>query len=298
MNTRTPGLTIACDALLAARRASPVWAADGGAMTPIGGRRRPEVIEMGDSRLKFEINATDGDGGIQAFIDADQWRTMSIYDPAGRRIFTATTNGRMAEQGGTELFLESAEPPFTELSLDELLQRWPEGEYRFRGRSLDGDIYAGSWDLTHDLPDGPTLVCPIEGDPPQDPDATVVQWEPVPAPNGSPIIGYQVLVVRPDTGIDALPKITLDVMMPPDATSLAVPPGLPRARHRLRVGSAGHRVERQPDPVIVHLHHSRLNTRAAALDARRAPTQPARTLVHHRPANDDRCARSRRDGAS
>ena len=42
---------------------------------------------MGDSRLKFEINATDGDGGIQAFIDADQWRTMSIYDPADRRIF-------------------------------------------------------------------------------------------------------------------------------------------------------------------------------------------------------------------
>ena len=44
-------------------------------------------------------------------------------------------------------------------------------------------------------------------------------------PNGSPIIGYQVLVVRPDTGIDALPKVTLDVTMPADATSLAVPPG-------------------------------------------------------------------------
>ncbi len=179
MNTRTTGWTIAGAALLTGAAASPAWAADGGRGDPDRRHRRPEVIEMGDSRLKFEINATDGDGGVQAFIDADQWRTMSIYDPAGRRIFTSTAKGRMAEQGGTELFLESAEPPFTELPLDELLQRWPEGEYRFRGRSLDGDLYVGSWDLTHDLPDGPTLVAPIEGDPPQDPDATVVEWQPV-----------------------------------------------------------------------------------------------------------------------
>ena len=225
MNTRSTGLTMACAALLAGAAAAPVWAADRGRDDSDRRHRRPEVIEMGDSRLKFEINATDGDGGIQAFIDADQWRTMAIYDPTGRRIFDATTNGRMAKQGGTELFLESAEPPFSELSLDELLQRWPEGEYRFRGRSLNGDIYSGSWDLTHDLPDGPTLISPIESDPPQDPDRTVVEWAPVPAPNGSPIIGYQVLVVRPDTDIDALPKVTLDVMMPADATSLAVPHG-------------------------------------------------------------------------
>ena len=48
---------------------------------------------------------------------------------------------------------------------------------------------------------------------------------PVAAPNGSPIIGYQELVVKPNTGIPALPKIILDVMMPPTATSMAVPPG-------------------------------------------------------------------------
>ena len=43
--------------------------------------------------------------------------------------------------------------------------------------------------------------------------------------NGSPIVGYQVLIVKPNTGIPALPKIILDVMMPPTATSMAVPPG-------------------------------------------------------------------------
>lgn len=184
-----------------------------------------DVIRLKDARLKFEINATDGDGGVQVFIDAEPWRTMSIFDPTGRKIFISTTKGRLTKQGGTELFLESGEPPFTEVPLDELLARWPEGEYRFRGRGLDGERYAGSARLTHDLPDGPRLVSPLAGGPAQDPAATVVQWEPVEPPNGSPIVGYQVLVVQPDTGLAALPKITLDVMMPPEATSLAVPPG-------------------------------------------------------------------------
>ena len=33
------------------------------------------------------------------------------------------------------------------------------------------------------------------------------------------------LVVGPDTGIRALPNVTLDVMMPPTADRLRVPPG-------------------------------------------------------------------------
>lgn len=191
-------------------------------------RSSREVVEIADARLKFEINATDGDGGIQVFLDAEQWKRMSIYDQKGRKIFTAVTKGIMAKQGGTELFLESAEPTFDELPLEELLERWPAGTYEFRGRGLNGEHYAGSARLTHDLPAGPELVSPIEGAGPQDADNTVVRWKRVPPPNGSPIIGYQVLVVEPDTGITALPNVTLDVMMPPTATRLEIPPGFLR----------------------------------------------------------------------
>jgi hypothetical protein len=187
--------------------------------------RKARVVQVKDARLKFEINATDGDGGVQVFLDADSWKQMSIFDPRGRRIFVSTTSGRMAKQGGTELFLESAEPPFTELPITKLLERWPAGTYRFRGTALNGDTYVGSARLTHKLPDGPRLVSPLEGDGPQDPDDTVVVWEPVEPPDGSPIIGYQVLVVQPETGLATLPKITLDVTMPPTATTLAIPPG-------------------------------------------------------------------------
>lgn len=188
-------------------------------------RASREIVEIADARLKFEINATDGDGGIQVFLDAEQWKRMSIYDQTGRKILTVVTKGIMARQGGTELFLESAEPTFDELSLENLLERWPAGTYDFRGRGLNGEIYAGSAQLTHDIPAGPVLVSPIEGAGPQDPANTVVRWRRVPPPNGSPIIAYQVLVVGPDTGITALPTVTLDVMMPPTATRLEVPPG-------------------------------------------------------------------------
>ena len=184
-----------------------------------------EVVEIDDARLKFEINATDGDGGVQVFLDAEQWKRMSIYDRKGRKILTAVTKGIMAKQGGTELFLESAEPTFDELPLKKLLERWPAGTYDFRGRGLGGEIYVGSAQLTHDLPAGPRLVSPIEGAGPQDPACTVLRWRRVPPPNGSPIIGYQVLVVEPDTGMTALPNVTLDIMLPPTARRLEVPPG-------------------------------------------------------------------------
>lgn len=182
-------------------------------------------IAIKDARLKFEINATDQDGGVQLFLDADSWKSMSLYDPDGHRVFTATTEGRMSEQGGTELFLESAEPPFSELPLAQLLERWPAGKYAVRGVGPEGERYAGTAVLTHDIPDGPELVSPLEDQGLQDPDDTAVRWEPVGAADGSPIIGYQVLVVQPETGMKALPKIILDVMMPPNATELRVPPG-------------------------------------------------------------------------
>lgn len=186
---------------------------------------RPAAVELSDARLKFEINATDEDGGIQVFIDADPWKWIAIFDPSGKMIFRSIASGSIRKQGGTELFLESGEPEFSEVSLEELLERFPEGEYRFRGRGLEGERLFGTATLTHNIADGPVLVSPLEGEGPVDPNNTVVMWDPVDAPNGSPIVGYQVLVVQPESGLPAIPKITLDVMMPATATSMAVPPG-------------------------------------------------------------------------
>ena len=202
---------------------------DGTANTSAG--RPPKVQQvvthLEDARLKFEINSTDHDGGVQVFIDAEEWKTMSIFDPQGNRIFSTQTRSRLARFGGSELFLESGEPPFAELPLRELLKQWPAGVYKFRGTGAEDEVLRGSARLTHRLPGGPQLVSPVEGSMPQKPRDTVMQWRRVPAPERSRIIGYQVLVER-DTDLKALPVVTLDVMMPPSATRLRVPPGFLR----------------------------------------------------------------------
>ena len=129
------------------------------------------VTHLEDARLKFEINSTDHDGGVQVFIDAEEWKTMSIFDPQGNRIFSTQTSGRLARFGGSELFLESGEPPFSELPLRRLLKQWPAGVYKFRGTGADGQTFRGSARLTHRLPSGPKLVSPVERSAPQTPRA-------------------------------------------------------------------------------------------------------------------------------
>jgi hypothetical protein len=183
------------------------------------------IVPMKEARIKIEKNATDSDAGIQVFIDADQWKIMRIFDPNGTLVFETKTVGRFGKQGGTELFLESAEPDFTELPFDEFLQRFPEGTYKFRGVGFEGQRYVGEGRLTHNVPDGPELISPIEGDGLQDPKKTILQWRPVDNPNGSPIIGYEVLVVQPSTNFPAIPKVFLDIIMPATATKLRVPDG-------------------------------------------------------------------------
>ena len=182
------------------------------------------VVPLKDARLKIELNSTDQDVGIQAFIDADPWTTMAIFDPDGTLIFKSVTRGRFARQGGTEMFLESAEPNFAEVPLSEFLVRFPEGNYQIVGKGLKGEKLVGTAKFTHNMPAGPALVSPVDYTH-VNPNNTVVRWQHVAAPNGSPIVGYQVLVVKPNSGIPAIPKIILDVMMPATATSMAVPPG-------------------------------------------------------------------------
>jgi hypothetical protein len=129
------------------------------------------------------------------------------------------------DQHKITVYLESAEPEFSALPLEAFLERFPEGNYRFRGKGLEGERFVGTATLTHNLATGPVLVSPLEGEGLVDPNDAVVMWEPVEDPNGSPIIGYQVLVVQLESGFPAIPKVTLDIMMPATATSVRVPPG-------------------------------------------------------------------------
>ena len=182
------------------------------------------VIPLKDARLKIEFNATDRDIGVQLFVDAEPWKTMNVFDPEGRLIFSSNTRGSMTRQGTTELFLESGEPSLDEVALEVFLKRFPAGDYRIVGKGIKGEKLVGTARFSHNIPDGPVLVSPAEGAM-VDSGHLVIRWQPVAPPNGSPIVGYQVLVVKPNSGLAGLPKIVLDVTMPPSATAMLVPPG-------------------------------------------------------------------------
>ncbi len=244
MNTNMHRLTlasIATAAFILAAGAPVSWAGDQAEnetqVSETNKKPDTKIVKLKDARLKIELNTTAGDAGVQVFIDSDPWKSMDIYDPYGRRVFRSTTHGRFAKQGGTELFLESAEPNFSELTLAEFFKRFPEGKYQFRGKGLKGETFVGATTFTHNLAAGPELVSPLEGGAPVNPNNTVMTWKSVGAANGSPIVGYQVLIVQRRSPFPAIPKVALDVTMPATATSMAVPVGflLPATQYEWEV---------------------------------------------------------------
>ena len=111
-----------------------------------------------EARLFFELNDTDGDLGIHGKIDGDEWKYLEIEDPRDRKMMHVWVRGRLRRQGLTELFFESAEPPFEgEDSLDpeRFFKRFPEGEYDIEGITLDGEERESEVYLSHVIPAAP-----------------------------------------------------------------------------------------------------------------------------------------------
>jgi hypothetical protein len=176
---------------------------------------RARTIPFADARLKIEVNATDGDAGLQVFLDGEPWRAVSLYHPAGHKLVEITAKGPLKNYGLTELFSESSEPPFDEFPLEEFKRLFPEGVYSFRGRTIDGRQLRSSARLTHDLPHGPRILRPrADAEVPRD--QVVVAWKPVRTP-GVDIVGYQVVVTREE------PLRVLSVDLPARARRLPVP---------------------------------------------------------------------------
>ena len=181
---------------------------------------KAEKIEFDESKIWIEINDTDGDSGLQMKLDGEGWKSVKIFDPKGKKIFQVKGLKGVKKTGLTELFFESAEPGFDELPLAEFLKRFPEGTYKFRGRSVEGDKMRGSATLSHTLPDAPAGNSPAE-DSVQNPANTVITWQSVTNPTGSQITKYEVIVEEDGDQDD--PR-SISAILPPSATSFTVPP--------------------------------------------------------------------------
>ena len=75
-------------------------------------RTRSNKIEFDDAEIFVEINDTDGDSGLQIFLDGEGWKYVNVYDPKGRKILKVKGSKGVAQTGLTEMFFESAEPGF------------------------------------------------------------------------------------------------------------------------------------------------------------------------------------------
>lgn len=182
---------------------------------------RPSTVPFPDARLKIEYNSTDGDAGLQVFLDAPAWKEVSITNPSGHKVLDVAAQKVIRNYGLTELFTESSEPPFDEFPFSEFKQLFPEGGYTFRGQTIEGELLESTFNLTHAVPDGPTIVSP-SADATLAPDDLVVRWLPVTSPAGVNVVSYQVLVVADEPGLGN-PTRVFDVMLPGTATELPIP---------------------------------------------------------------------------
>jgi hypothetical protein len=181
--------------------------------TSSGGEEAP----FKTATLIVEINATDGDAGLQIFLDHDAWKTIAISRPDGTKIVDFQTQSELQNYGLTELFSESTEPPFTEFPLEEFKKLFPEGNYLFEGETIEGERIESTVPLSHAFPEEPEILSPEE-ESTVAPDELVVRWSPLPAVEGVEIVGYQVVVVT-----ETEPSRALEADLPATTTEMTVP---------------------------------------------------------------------------
>ncbi|MGH8646677.1 MAG: hypothetical protein ACRD35_07775 [Candidatus Acidiferrales bacterium] len=189
------------------------------------------AIPFSKTKIIIEVNATAGDAGIQISVDATGWTRLEVFDPNGLKIFEGSGDGSVALQGVTELFFESAEPSFDDLSLQELFDRFPKGMYSFVGVTTDGQTLTGKAPFNHFIPDEPTIVSPTEGAAVNPNLPVVIDWEPVTAPfpgtdSGLKIVRYQVIVER----LKPQPLLVFSVDLPASVTQVTVSPEFLQAK--------------------------------------------------------------------
>lgn len=210
-----------CRAILVAALAVPVL----GLVAMLGGAgmqpaQRGEPNRFARTQMYIEFNATAGDLGVQVSMDGDPWRSLRVTRPDGKLIMEIQGRKSLGLQGFTELFFESSEPPLAELPLPVFFARFPAGEYKFKGVTIDGGKIEGTAIFTHAIPDKPLVLTPQQGSV-QDPGSTVVSWNPVANPPGSQIVAYQVTVTQI---LEVLPQRVFSVHVPADTLSVTVPP--------------------------------------------------------------------------
>ena len=183
------------------------------------------TITFDDAYAFIEFNSEDDDYGFYVELDGEPWREVRIISPDGEKLFEVNNQGSMAEQGLTSLFFESAELEVDELSREEFLARFPEGEYILAGETIEGELLMSTMTVTHDIPYPPVIISPRE-DEVVPKDRVVIDWEPMTSPAGIEIDIYTVTFCPVDLPEgDPLPPLNIDLTfeVPSYVTEVSIP---------------------------------------------------------------------------
>src|SRR5688500_15176149 len=103
-----------------------------------------EELEFEEAGLFFELNDTDGDLGLQGFVDGEAWKSLEIAGPESRNeeeeepvLMSIWLRNALRRQGLTEFSFESEEPGFDELTPAQFFRRFPQGFYEIEGITLE-----------------------------------------------------------------------------------------------------------------------------------------------------------------
>lgn len=190
-------------------------------------RRGGPSVRLPATKLYIEHNSTgDGDTGVHGLFDGEDWVKLCVYDPSGQQILEVEPKRQLRTQSISGIFFESAEPSNIDVPIEEILARFPAGQYSVRGRTADGERLTGSALFTHDIPAAPFIIFPQAG-------AVVpasgftVMWNHVNTTlDGRPLnrTGYEVIITKdvPDDP-NGFSRPTFDVHVIASETSLTVP---------------------------------------------------------------------------
>lgn len=123
--------------------------------------------DFGECKVLVEINSSDGDVGFHFLMDGSDLRYGALFNPKHRKIYSYGARRELARQFVTETFNESAEPlcwhpepgddEYGEdvVTLEEFIDRWTDGTYKFFGIGDDWEISFGESELSFNLPAAP-----------------------------------------------------------------------------------------------------------------------------------------------
>jgi hypothetical protein len=120
--------------------------------------RAADTTPLEISNIHFEYNSSANDLGVHVFLDGEDWRAK-IVNPKEKTIFPSRVEVP-TRTSVDRAVLRGAEPSLPS-PLAELLGLFPEGQYVFKGRTVDGGKSA-AWARSARHPAGPSVSAEVD----------------------------------------------------------------------------------------------------------------------------------------